>query len=128
MAMALIEAERLLIADDDADLLAAYVLFFDSHGYAIKTAHDGVAALALYQVWRPNAVILDVQMPRLDGRAVAKRIRQHGHVPAPLLIAVSGLSSLADEAESLRSGFDHHFVKPAHLPFIWAAIAFRMVR
>jgi CheY-like chemotaxis protein len=125
--MALGEAERLMIADDDAELLAAYVLFFEAHGYAIRTATDGVAALALYHVWRPIAVILDVQMPRLDGREVARRIRRHSATPAPLLIAVSGLSSPAEEAASLSSGFDHHFVKPAQA-VIWAAIAFRTVR
>lgn len=80
------EAERLLVADDDAELLAAYVLYFESHGYAIKTAADGIAALALYRVWGPVAVILDVQMPRLDGRSVAREIRRHGASPAPLLI------------------------------------------
>ena len=125
--MALGEAERLLIADDDAEVLAAYVLFFEAHGYAIRTATDGIVALALYHVWRPIAVILDVQMPRLDGREVARGIRRHGATPAPLLIAVSGLSSPAEEAESLGAGFDHHFVKPARLTLIWAAIAFHTV-
>lgn len=119
------QLQRLLIADDDADLVAAYVLFFESRGYRVHTAYDGIAALAVYRRWHPVAAICDVEMPRLDGRAVARAIRQDGAVPAPLLIAVTGLSTAAARDESLKCGFDHHFVKPAHLPLIWAAIVFR---
>jgi CheY-like chemotaxis protein len=118
-------AHHLLIADDDPSLLAAYVQYFELHGYEIRATRDGVEALAEYCRWFPAVVILDVQMPRLDGREVARKIRRLRSKPMPLLVAVSGLSSQSERAVSLRSGFDHHFAKPAELPVILSAIAFR---
>ena len=54
-------AARMLIADDDPNLLDAYVLFFSAQGYDIQTAGDGVEALDAYRAWRPGVVVLDIQ-------------------------------------------------------------------
>lgn len=116
------ETARLLIADDDPDLLAAYTLYFSAQGFDIRTARNGFDALAQYCAWHPAAALLDVEMPRLDGRAVARRIRSVGDVPAPTLVAVSGLQRAEERSESLRSGFNHHFVKPVPMPVILAAL------
>lgn len=121
--MANLSAARLLIADDDPNILAAYVLFFADHGYDIRTAGDGASALAEYRAWRPAIVVLDIQMPAMDGRAVAREIRRQQSKPFPLLVAVTALSSPSEQVESIRSGFDHHFVKPADLPVVLAVIA-----
>jgi CheY-like chemotaxis protein len=121
--MSTAKAERILIADDDPNLLAVYVLFFEAYGYTIQTATDGPDALAAYCAWRPDVVMLDIQMPRMDGRAVAREIRRIDVVSSPLLLAVSALCAPTDRAESLKAGFDHHFVKPVLLPAILAAIA-----
>lgn len=118
-------AARLLIADDDPDILAAYVLFFADHGYDIRTARKGVGALAEYRAWRPNAVVLDIQMPDMDGWTVAREIRRLQSKPFPLLVAVTALSLPPERAESTRAGFDYHFVKPADLLVVLAAIAYR---
>jgi DNA-binding response OmpR family regulator len=123
--MSIAKPDRLLIADDDPNLLAAYVLFFEAYDYEIRTAGDGEDALAAYGEWRPRIVVLDIQMPRLDGWAVAKEIRKLKAKVVPLLVAVSALSAPSDLAESIKSGFDHHFVKPAELPVILAAIVAR---
>lgn len=114
---------RLLIADDDAELLAAYALYFSAQGFDIRIARNGLDALAEYCAWHPGAAVLDVEMPRLDGRAVARRIRYVADTPAPTLVAVSGLDRAEERNESLRSGFNHHFVKPVPLPVILAALA-----
>ncbi|SAL79120.1 two component transcriptional regulator [Caballeronia terrestris] len=123
--MSIVKAESLLIADDDPNLLAAYVFFFGAYGYAIRTAGNGVDALAEYCTSRPVVVVLDIEMPRLDGRAVAREIRRLNVSPAPFLVAVTALSSPYERAESIRSGFDYHFVKPAQLPVILAMISAR---
>jgi DNA-binding response OmpR family regulator len=70
-------------------------------------------------------VILDIEMPRMDGLAVAREVRRMSIYPRPFLIAVTGLRTLSDRIESFRAGFDHHFIKPAQLPVILAIIAFR---
>lgn len=123
--MSIAKPDRLLIADDDPNLLAAYVLFFEAYGYEIRTAGDGEDALAEYGAWHPRIVVLDIQMPRLDGWAVARAIRKLKAGVVPLLVAVSALAAPADLAQSIKSGFDHHFVKPAELPVILAAIVAR---
>jgi CheY-like chemotaxis protein len=123
--MSIAKPDRLLIADDDPNLLAAYVLFFEAYGYEIRTAGDGADALAEYGAWQPRIVVLDIQMPRLDGWAVARAIRKLKAGVVPLLVAVSALAAPADLAQSIKSGFDHHFVKPAELPVILAAIVGR---
>lgn len=119
------DAGRLLIADDDPNVLAAYTLFFDAHGYETRATGDGADALTQYCAWHPQVVVLDIQMPGLDGRAVAREIRRLRSAPPPLLVAVSALTSPSEQVESIRSGFDHHFPKPADLPAVLAAIATR---
>lgn len=120
--MSFANRQRLLIADDDANTLAAYVVFFEAHGFDTRVAGDGADAFAEYCTWLPDVVVLDIQMPGLDGRAVAREIRRLHAQRAPLLVAVTALSSPSEAAESIRFGFDHHFVKPARLPVILAAI------
>jgi DNA-binding response OmpR family regulator len=116
-------AARLLIVDDDPALLAAYVVFFCDYGFDIRTAGNGADAVAEYCGWHPAAVLLDIEMSRLDGRAVAREIRRVRATPTPLLIAMTGLSEPSERIESMRSGFDHHFVKPVLMPVVLAAIA-----
>jgi len=121
--------ERLLIADDDPNLLASYVAFFNAFNFEIRTATDGQDALDLNRAWHPLIVMLDIQMPRLNGREVAAEIRARNKGEAPLLLAVSGLSGPAELAQSINSGFNHHFVKPAQLPSLLAAMtAWQSVR
>jgi CheY-like chemotaxis protein len=114
--------ERLLI-DDESNLLTAYVLFFEAYGYEIRTAADGVDALAEYRAWRPEVVILDIQMPRLHGLAVAREIRKLAARPVPLLVAVSALSAPSACADSIQSGFDRHSLNLAQLPVILGGVA-----
>ncbi|ANB76864.1 response regulator transcription factor [Paraburkholderia phytofirmans] len=123
--MSTAKTERLLIADDDPNLVEAYVRFFEAYGYTIHTAADGVGALSAYRAWCPDVVMLDIQMPHMDGRAVAREIRRMNVIPWPLLLAVTALCAPSERVESLKAGFDHHFVKPAQLPVILAAMAAR---
>jgi DNA-binding response OmpR family regulator len=117
-----LRTHHLLVADDDPDSLAAYVQYFQLHGYEVRASQDGAEALTEYFRWLPALVILDVQMPKLDGRAVAREIRRLTRRSAPLLVAVSGLTAPSEKTESLSSGFDHHFAKPADLSVILAVV------
>lgn len=95
---------RLLIADDDPTLLGAYTLFFEAHRYAVQTAADGVGALAAYFASHPDVVILDIEMPRLDGLAVAREVRRMGVYPIPL-----HTSLLRDLAHVPDAGNEVHY-------------------
>jgi CheY-like chemotaxis protein len=123
--MSAAEAGRVLIADDDPNLVEVYLLFFEACDFIIRTASDRMGALAAYCAWRPDVVMLDIQMPRMDGWAVAGERRRMSVSPAPLLLAVTGVHAPFERVASLNAGFDHHFVKPAQLPVILTAIASR---
>jgi CheY-like chemotaxis protein len=74
---------------------------------------DGEEALALAEIWRPHICVLDLLMPKLDGLEVARRIRDHGWVARPLLIAMTGRTTAQDKRSALEAGFDHYMTKPA---------------
>jgi len=74
------KAKCLLIADDDPEMLAAYSAFFCNQGFDIRTVANGADAFTEYCAWCPDAVLLDIEMPLLDGRGVARAIRLPGTV------------------------------------------------
>lgn len=103
---------RILIADDNADSADSMALLLGFEGHEVRCARDGIEALRLYEEFQPDVVLLDISMPRMDGREVARRIRALDIPRKTLLIAVSGWARGSDIEESLASGFDHHLSKP----------------
>ena len=113
--MSTCRAARLLLADDDLNSIESSALYFAGHGLEVRTAANGIEALAAYRAWKPDAVLLDIEMPLLDGRAVARQIRRDEHGSHVLLIAISGLSALSESLASTSAGFNYHVEKPANL-------------
>jgi CheY-like chemotaxis protein len=108
-------ALRVLVVDDSRDNVDSMALFLRLRGYEVHRAYDGPSALALAQEHRPEAVLLDVAMPMMDGFQLAQRIRERfADKPKPALIAITGYG---DEAMRCRiaaeGGFDSYFLKPA---------------
>ena len=116
---------RLLIADDDPNLLAAYVLFFEACGYENSSNRGRTGSPHPIRRGILRQLFSISRCPVWTGRAVAREIRKLKARIVPLLLAVSALSGPSELAESIQSGFDHHFVKPAQLPVMLAAIASR---
>jgi DNA-binding response OmpR family regulator len=81
------------------------------HGHQVTLAHDGRSALELFESVKPDAVLLDIGLPVVNGYDVAAQLRERGHADV-LLIAVSGYGQADDRERSMRAGFDHHLVKP----------------
>jgi len=105
-----IRAKRVLLVDDNdlaAELLAEFMAL---SGIEVQTAATGAEALACSATFEPDAVILDILLPDIDGYTLAARLREQ-HTPAPQLIALSGL--LPDRQRSDASVFDAWFEKPA---------------
>ena len=75
-------------------------------------AHDGEQALERFDSDRPEFVLLDIGMPRLDGYEVARRLRQRPGGDAVTLIAVTGWGQAADKAKASSAGFNLHYTKP----------------
>jgi CheY-like chemotaxis protein len=80
-------------------------------GHDVHTAHDGLEAVGAATVMQPDVVLLDIGLPKLDGYAAARRIRQERGA-AVVLIALTGWGQEDDRRRSQEAGFDHHLTKP----------------
>jgi len=110
---------RILIADDDPQLLRALRITLSAKGYEVVTAADGAQAIAGAVEHRPELFVLDLGMPRLDGIQVIQGIR--GWSEAPILV-VSGRSDTADKVEALDAGADDYVTKPFSVDELLARI------
>jgi CheY-like chemotaxis protein len=111
-----------LIVDDNRDTVAALSLGLKQLGHHTRAAFDGLEALEAAIEFRPQAAIIDLKLPVLDGWALAQRLRANPVFRRPKLIALTGLMGTVHIARSIAAGFDHHLLKPAGLPAIRAAL------
>ncbi|MFS0866400.1 response regulator transcription factor [Microbacterium sp. 179-B 1A2 NHS] len=100
---------RILIADDDPQLIRALRITLSAKGYDVVTASDGAEAISAAVDHRPDIFLLDLGMPRLNGLDVIAGIR--GWSQAPILV-VSGRAGAADKVEALDVGADDYITKP----------------
>jgi CheY-like chemotaxis protein len=106
---------RVLIVDDNRDAAETLGALLTEMGATVSIADCGPAALESLAPFLPDAVILDIGMPGMDGYEVARRIRSHPQCGAVLLIALTGWGQEHDVRRSDEAGFDHHIVKPADM-------------
>jgi PAS domain S-box-containing protein len=109
---AVVNALRILVADDLVDIAEILAMVFESMGHQVSVAHDGEAALELGSTFLPDVVFLDLGMPRMDGFETCRRIRQTPWGKHVTMIAQTGWGHEEDRQRSLDAGFDHHIVKP----------------
>ena len=100
---------RVLVVEDDIDIAGVLRRSLDKEGYEVRVAGDGEDALAQAAVFEPDAVVLDLGLPKLDGVEVCRRLRADGDVPILVLTARDALDS---RVEGLDSGADDYLVKP----------------
>jgi two-component system, OmpR family, response regulator MprA len=100
---------RVLVVEDDIDIAGVLRRSLDKEGYEVRIAADGDAALDEAGVFEPDAVVLDLGLPKLDGVEVCRRLREDGDVPILILTARDALDS---RVEGLDSGADDYLVKP----------------
>jgi two-component system response regulator MprA len=100
---------RVLVVEDDADIAGVLRRALGMEGYDVRVAGDGESALAESGVFEPDAVVLDLGLPRLDGVEVCRRLRANGDVPILILTARDTLDS---RVAGLDSGADDYLVKP----------------
>lgn len=111
---------RILIVDDNVDAALLLGDLLADTGYDVRTAHDGMSALALLDGFVPDVAILDIGLPDMTGHELARRLRERAG--ALHLIALSGYGQESDRRESEAAGFDLHMVKPVQLHALMAAI------
>lgn len=106
-----VPARRILVVDDNRDAADTLAEMLRLAGHDVRTAYDGLGAMAAAEEFTPDAVLLDLGMPRLSGYDAATRLRQR-FGPALLLIATTGWGQDEHRRRSAEAGFDHHLVKP----------------
>lgn len=113
-------APALLIVDDDKDLLTVLKSRFEAKGYRVLTARDGDAALDLFRDRRPEVVLMDVRMPRLDGVAILREMTEVD--PDANIVIMSGAVSPSQAKLVLDSGAREFIPKPLDLEALDAAV------
>jgi signal transduction histidine kinase len=107
-------ARRVLVVDDDPTSAQSMAMILKLEGYLVQVAYDGEAALEAVRSFRPEAVLMDIGLPGIDGHEVARRLRQDPDLASglALLAAVTGHAEAEARRRSREAGFDHHLVKP----------------
>jgi DNA-binding response OmpR family regulator len=105
-------SESILVADDSMTILAMVSSRLTRAGYDVVTATRGDDALRLVQENRPRLVLLDVEMPGLDGVEVARRIRADDALAGTSILLLTSLSEASDVAAGLEAGADAYLTKP----------------
>ena len=103
---------RVLIVDDNRDSADTLSMLLKLGGHQVKTGYDGEQALEAVAAMRPEAVLLDIGMPKLNGYEVCRRIRKETWGKDIFLIALTGWGQDEDRRRTDEAGFDAHLVKP----------------
>jgi signal transduction histidine kinase len=116
---------RVLVVDDNSEVRSALQLFLQLEGHSVATAGSGRAALAEIERTDPDVVLLDIDLPDLDGYAVAKLVRASRVDWRPRLVAMTGKVGPSERARALQTGFDAHLPKPVDGPTLMRIVAER---
>ena len=103
---------RILIVDDSADGAESLAMLLQAGGYETHQAYDGLEAIEAAARLRPDAVLLDIGLPKLNGYEACRRIREQPWGKDLLLVALTGWGTEEDRNRSREAGFNAHLVKP----------------
>jgi CheY-like chemotaxis protein len=103
---------RILVVDDNRDALESLSRMVTLLGNDVRQAHDGLEALEFGRSFRPDIVLMDLGMPKMNGFDAARRMRQEPWGRELSLVATTGWGQDDDRRRSAEAGFDHHLVKP----------------
>jgi PAS domain S-box-containing protein len=113
---------RVLVAEDNTDAAQSLGLLLRKMGHAVRLSYDGAAALDDALREPPEIVLLDIDMPKLDGYAVASRLREDPRFDRVPIVALTGLGQDLDRRRSRQAGFDHHVLKPVDISALREAL------
>ena len=118
-------ARRILVVDDNADSAETLALLLNLDGNETRIAHDGLEAVQAAAVFKPDVMLMDIALPKLDGYQVARKVRELPCGSEIMLVAVTGSGEESDRRDSHAAGFDAHFLKPvdyAALTRAWQSV------
>lgn len=105
---------RVLIADDNHDAAVSLSMLLQTMGHETRIAHDGLEAVEVAEGFKPEVVLLDISMPKLDGYEAARRLAQRPWAHSVLMVAVTGWGRDADRQRAREAGFHRHLLKPVN--------------
>ncbi len=103
---------RILVIDDNRSVVESLKMLLDLNGNTTHTAYDGLEGLEIAERVRPEIILLDIGLPRIDGWEICRRIRQQSWGNQVMVYALTALGQDDDRLKSQQAGFDMHFVKP----------------
>lgn len=106
--------QRILLVDDDPDSSEPLSLLLQSKGHETRVATDGAQAISVADEFKPNCVLLDLGLPRMDGYEVARRLRDRPYGSDVVLVALTGWAGRDIRSRAAEAGFDYHIVKPVN--------------
>jgi CheY-like chemotaxis protein/two-component sensor histidine kinase len=113
---------RVLIVDDNRDSADSLSMLLELTGNRTYVAHDGLEAIEAAERYRPEVMLLDIGLPKLDGHEVCRRIREQPWGKDVIMIALTGWGQEDDRRRTREAGFDHHLVKPADMVALQAVL------
>jgi len=114
---------RILIVDDNPTNLKLVTYVVRAQGYEVDTAVDATAALQLIRDHRPDLVLMDLQLPGIDGLELARRLKSDPETRAIAIIAVTAYAMKGDREKALAAGCDDYITKPIDTRTLPALIA-----
>jgi PAS domain S-box-containing protein len=114
---------RVLVVDDNRDAAQSLAQLLQLLGHEARVVFDGLAAVEVVETFRPNIVLLDIGLPKLNGYEACRRIRQLSLDDPPVLVAITGWGQDRDRQRSMEAGFDHYFTKPVDANKLLALIS-----
>ena len=103
---------RILVVDDNQDVADSLALWLEWSGFEVRVAYEGNQALRLASEFAPDAVVLDIGMPGMDGYEIARRLRARPNADRLIIVAASGYGQKQDQEHSSTAGCDCHMTKP----------------
>ncbi|MFC0250271.1 PAS domain-containing hybrid sensor histidine kinase/response regulator [Massilia consociata] len=106
---------RILVVDDNVDAADTLSMLLEASGYHTLVEHAPHAALERARCDTPQVCLLDIGLPEMDGRELARRLRAEAATRDAVLVAITGYGQDSDREQILAAGFDHHLVKPVDI-------------
>lgn len=106
------ESKKLLVVDDDKEFTRVVQIYFERSGFEVGVAENGLRALEEFEIFRPDAIILDIYMPVMDGVKVLKFIRVQKNDQSTPIIALTGYHDEEKEKEVKEAGATVYLTKP----------------
>ena len=103
---------RVLVADDDRDLVLSLTTLLRAEGHEVLGVHHGADVVDTVAEFAPDALLLDIGMPQTSGYEIVRALRDRYGSARPVIVAITGRAAPADRRLAEMVGFDHHFTKP----------------